>query len=289
MRIYLNGKDATDGWRTQGANASPRLDTTAMLHIGARTVDSWDSRHASGAIDFVRIHDSALSGASIRSHYRELNPGAHDARCGRIPVIVSPEAGQWINGKSKLHVRIVPTPGCPDASFDSTWRPDDRVLVKIQRSFDDSVPFHGRMLRSITTFEEILSEGTNLDDGEVLISAALDSTGENDSSIDSSAPPAAGHALAGTAVTYGAARPILMGATTGVRRESTPHRPFLRRDAGAILVDGAARPVVLGLDGRASAWTAHRTESGWRLTPDRNESGVRIVRAGDRSSAIVLP
>lgn len=280
MRLFLDGKDATDGWRVQAANATTALNTTALLHIGASTTSSYDSRHAFGKIDFVRIHDSAMSSRSIRESFRKLAPESPEAKCGRHPVIVTPQSGKWNDGRSRVCVRMMPTPGCLDSDAPKAWKKGDVVRVRISRGMDDANPIDVEMTDSVATFDDLLAEGQSLSEGEVLLAAALDSVVET---------AVAGRAMATTAsLNFGASRPIVVGASVGVRR-SAERKLSIRWVDGEMVVPGTQRPSVLGLDGRTLGWTARKIESGWALAPNTSDRGVFIVRASNLNQAVLVP
>lgn len=280
MRLFVDGMDATDGWRVVAPDATPALDATALFHIGASTTSSYDSRHAFGKIDFVRIHDSAMSSRSIRESFKKLAPENPEATCGRLPAIVTPQSGKWNDGRSRVCVRMMPTPGCVDSDAPKAWKKGDRVHVRISRGMDDANPIEVEMTDSVETFDSLLEEGQSFAAGEVLLAAALDSAVET---------PVAGRAMATTAsLNFGASRPIVVGASVGVRR-NVERKLSIRWVDGEMVVPGTQRPSLLGLDGRTLGWTARKIETGWALAPNTSDRGVFIVRASNLSQAVLVP
>jgi len=279
MHLFLDGVDVTDPWRVQGMKAEPKLDPTAMLHIGASTLESFDSRHAFGKIDYVRIHDTAMSPSSIRASYLAKASDVPQARCGRRPVIVTPQTGKWSDGHSRIMVRLLPTPGCAD-TVAKPWKKGDRIHIRIRRGHGDVSPIDMVMDDSVATFDSLLDEGQNLPEGEVLVSAALDSA------ITSMV---AGRALAEAALDFGPSRPIVIGASVGVRRDGASSAVSHRWNGGELQVFSSQKPTAMGLDGRIPDWTSRRIENGWSLEPRAGDKGVFLVKTSGRSFRILLP
>ena len=280
MKLFLDGHDATDGWRVQAQAAKPAMDSLATLHIGARTLDSYDSRHAYGKIDYVRIFDTALSSSKIRQHYLADSPSVADADCGHTIQLVTPETGKWSDGRTRIKVRLVPTAGCPDTTAKVLeWKTKYRVHIRIKRSPDDASPIECMMRDSVSTLDSLISQGTSLPAGEVFLSTALDS--------EVVAPVAARAASA--SLNYSASRPIVVGKVLGVHRGNSAAGYSCRWKAGEILVQSAIRPTVLGIDGRTLSWGTRQTESGWTLTPEKSSHGLVLVRTGEIVSPIAIP
>lgn len=279
MRIFLDGKDATDGWRVQAQEAKPVLDRLAPLHIGARTEESYDSRHSDGAIDFVRIHDSALSSAGIRSRFKTLAVDDSRAECGRMPVIVSPAPGKSCDRNARIVVKLVPTPGCVEAEGAAPWKKGDVVRVRVHKGWTDGAPLEFSMTDSSGTFGDLLPEGLVVPAGEALISVALDS-------FQAATPYAARSAAI---LDHFASTPVVFATST--RAHPLVGRPALavRWVDGELLVAGHARPVVSAIDGSSVDWAVRQTESGWTLSPARTAKGVHLVRTEVGSSIVLVP
>lgn len=279
MRIFLDGKDATDGWRVQAQDAKPVLDSIARLHVGARTEESYDSRHSNGAIDFVRIHDSALSSAGIRSRFKALAVDDSRAGCGRMPVIVSPAPGKSCDRNARIVVKLVPTPGCVEAEGAAPWKKGDVVRVRVHKGWSDGAPVEFSMTDSTGTFGDLLPEGLVLPAGEALITVALDSF--------QAATPYAARAAA--TLDHLASTPVVFGASTRANPPTDRGTMSARWVDGQLLVGGHARPVVSAIDGSSVDWAVRRTESGWMLSPARSAKGVHLVRSEAGSSIVLVP
>lgn len=279
MHLFLDGVNATDPWRVQAQKAEPKLDPKAMLHIGASTLESFDSRHAYGKIDYVRIHDTAMSPGSIRTSYLAKASDDPQARCGRRPVIVTPQTGKWNDGRSRIMVRLMPTPGCAD-TLARPWKKGDRVHVRIHRGQDGAAPVEVVMEDSVATFDSLLEEGQSLPEGEVLISAALDSAADR---------AVAGRSMAGATLNFGPSRPILVGASVGVRHPDASIAVSYRWNQSELQVVADQRPVVLSLDGRKMEWSSRRIENGWAVTPRVGDKGMFLVKTSGQSFPVLLP
>ena len=75
MRIYLDGRDATDEARTQNGGSQPAFLPEATLTVGARNEGDSDARHLDGEMDFVRVLDGALTDRQILKRYRKTLDG----------------------------------------------------------------------------------------------------------------------------------------------------------------------------------------------------------------------
>lgn len=280
MRVFLDGKDATDGWRVQAQSAKPVLSQIAQLHLGARTEESYDSRHSNGRIDFVRIHDSALSTSAIRARFSTLSKDDSRSRCGRMPVIVSPAPGKTCDRDARVKVKLVPTPGCVDSEVSTPWKKGDVVRVRVKKGWSDSSPIEFPMTDSVGTFGGLLPDGQIVPAGEALISVALDSL--------EPAVPYAARASAAT-LEFFEATPVVFGATTSARPLAGRATLATRWVDGQLVVGGSARPTVSTIDGSSVAWTVGQTRSGWTLTPETSPRGVHLVRSESGSAIIVVP
>ncbi len=278
MHLFVDGVEATDTWRIQAMKAVPKLDPAAMLHIGASTLESFDSRHAFGKIDYVRIRDIAMSPSEVRQSYLSRASDEPQARCGRRPVIVTPQTGKHSDGRSRITVRLMPTPGCAD-TVAKPWKKGDRVHIRIRRDEDGTTPVDVVMKDSVATLDSLLEEGQTLAEGQALISAALDSVSD---------APVAGRAMAEATLNYGPARPIVIGASVGVRR-SEVRAVSHRWNQGELEVFAEQLPVVLGVDGRNADWSSRRIENGWAIAPREGDKGVFLVRTSGQGFRILLP
>jgi hypothetical protein len=97
MRIFLNGHDATDGWRTLGVDLPAFVKPVRPLNFGAENATAW--RHFDGKIQFVKIYDAALSLPEIRDHYLASNEGQP---CVNYIPLESPKCGEAIGPATRI-------------------------------------------------------------------------------------------------------------------------------------------------------------------------------------------
>jgi len=288
MRYYVDGHDATDGWRVNAVEAKPVLDATARLHIGASTTSSYDSRHSFAEMDFVTIHDSALSSAQIRGRYRAtLELPKQDSvvpTCRRSLRVLSPEAGQAVTSGTPIHVKLEVSPECEDSSVEVRLDPKDSIEVQYSNTPDFSNPHVGKFHDTSAALGKVFGE---LPSGEVYVRCRL----KNDS--DSVAHAAAGRVAARAGAVqvstpWEASRPLVVSQVLGVAKSATA-RLTTRWNGSELRVASTEMPVVRNLSGRAQSWTAVRIGAQWALRPDAKATGVYVVSAGSAASPIVLP
>jgi hypothetical protein len=132
MRIYFDGQDATDTLRVLRPEARPRLDSVVTAFAGARSGDSFDSRHLDGTLDFVRVIDRALSADEIRRRHGATLP-ATDTLCHGAILPVYPAAGQAVSGLGEFRFRIVVEGACTRPDFKPEIAPGDTVEIEIAK------------------------------------------------------------------------------------------------------------------------------------------------------------
>jgi hypothetical protein len=116
MRIFLNGHDATDGWRTNGVDLPAYVKEISTLSFGAEHLDAW--RHMDGKIEFVRIHDKALSLSEIRESYLKTLAGQP---CVDFIIIESPKAGEIIGPQTKISFSLPQQSDCLGSAVTYTY------------------------------------------------------------------------------------------------------------------------------------------------------------------------
>jgi hypothetical protein len=110
MRIYINGLEATDHWRTVGAGSLPNLQPVGDAWIGARTLESHDPRNFDGVVDFVKAAAGAWSSPSTR------NPACR--------------------GKLDLEFKILGHGACTDTAFIAALLAGDSIEIEIAKNED---------------------------------------------------------------------------------------------------------------------------------------------------------
>jgi hypothetical protein len=113
MLVYLNGHEATDSWRTVGAQLPVLIATSRTVFIGSENASA--GRHIDGMIAYVKVYDQALSPLDIWDKYRE---SIGKDRCDHFIRIESPRCGEVISCESKIKFSVrdsldndVTTPG----------------------------------------------------------------------------------------------------------------------------------------------------------------------------------
>jgi hypothetical protein len=118
MRLFLNGHEATDGWRTIGIDEPAFIKDTSTLFFGAENLGGL--RHFNGKIDFLKIHDKVLTLPEIRENYGESRDKVDNTCTYRI-VITSPRAGEVISLSTKIGFTVVPDNGCTAATLPTIY------------------------------------------------------------------------------------------------------------------------------------------------------------------------
>jgi hypothetical protein len=274
MRIYLDGLEATDTLRLDGAGKPARVDSVATAFVGARAEGEWDPRRFDGDIDFVKVEDRALSGEEIRVRYQDtFRPERRDSLCHGVAIPVSPEAGQACQGRIKMEIRIANHGACTDASFLAGFLAGDSVAVELAKDpAFDSIAVRSTLAK--------LSFELGPDDlgalagyaGPIFWRVRL--------------VPAAPHALAkssaGTAPEWSAARPMLLdlAGTTSFLRPS----PRLIPARAGIVLSGSGEPALFDLSGRRVPARFRRLPGGqegkaaWKLESVPGEVGLLLAR-----------
>ena len=137
MRIYINGLDATDRWRTVGAGLIPNLQPVGDAWIGARTLEPDDPRHFDGVIDFVKAADGALTPQQIHERYRDtFVPQDRDSLCRGTVIPKYPESGGACKGKLDLEFKILGHGACTDTAFVAALLAGDSIEIEIAKNQD---------------------------------------------------------------------------------------------------------------------------------------------------------
>jgi hypothetical protein len=289
MRYFVDGHDATDGWRVNGVDAKTVMDSVVRLHIGASTISSSDSRHAFAEMDFVTIHDSALKPSEIRSRYRAtLALAKQDSivpTCRRTIKILSPEAGQAITAETRIHVRLEASPECEDSSIDVRLGVKDSVELQVSGTPDFTKYYHGKFRDTSATFGKVVPQHPS---GEVFIRCRL----KNDS--DSVAHASAGRIAARAAavqpvsIPWEASRPLVIAQSTGITSAKAGRLAVLWTGS-ELRVQSADKPMVRDLSGRLQGWTAAKSGKTWILRPSMSSHGVYLIANENSAARIVLP
>lgn len=284
MRLFLDGKDATDGWRVQAADAKPVFNPLATLHLGASHTGSWDTRHTFGKLDYVRIHDSAMTSRSIRESFKAsalLDEVPQETECGRVARLVAPETGKWANGKTCVKVRLEHAAGCVDREGRAEWKKGDRIKVRFSKDPEGEDFVEVEMRDSVANLEDLVASGTSLPSGEVFVATALDSL---------QATNLAARTASTSALVYETARPIVIGATTGTtKRERLASTLDARWIGTSLWVTSTSAPELLTLDGRTIQAASTSRGEGWVVAPEQAVQGVLIVRTAQGSTRVLAP
>lgn len=264
-RIYLNGKDATDMWRLNGAGSKPLFDSTILANIGARTHESSERRHFNGVIDFVRVVDTAMGVAEIRARYGATLPEDSPGTACRGAILPSaPAAGALCDSSCGFELKLDSYGACL-AVFEA-WdlSPQDSVEVEFSREPDFLDPFLRLTLQD--TFFQL---------GDFLAGLGGDFSGEPCYWRVRLKPAATGLAKAGSAVNgeeWSSPKPIYLTYANPASVRSAARSvaaPRLRPIAGGYLLlgwDDASAPAIFGLDGRREAVSITRlTDGAWLL------------------------
>jgi hypothetical protein len=137
MRIYINGLEATDHWRTVGAGSLPNLQPVGDAWIGARTLESYDPRHFDGVLDFVKAADGALTPQQVHGRYRDtFLPQDRDSLCRGMVIPKYPESGGACKGKLVLEFKILGHGACTDTAFVAALLAGDSIEIEIAKNED---------------------------------------------------------------------------------------------------------------------------------------------------------
>lgn len=134
--LYLNGQYATDTLRLNGKGGTPFMAPEAIAFVGARAEGRFDSRHLDGTLDYVRIVDSAMGVAEIRSRYRQTLSQESDTLCHGSILPEYPYSGQAVTPETEFRFRIVVDGACTQPGFKPTLLPNDSIEVEIASDFE---------------------------------------------------------------------------------------------------------------------------------------------------------
>ncbi len=269
MRIYLNGIDATDMWRILGQGVAPNLDSIVVAYVGARTTESFDSRHFDGVLDFVRVRDGALTEAEIRGLYKKtFAPEIHETLCKGVIQPMFPEPGQVVKGDSPFRFKIIAHGGCVNPAFLPTLQAGDSIVVE----FAKDATFANPILSFIVTdtcfqlqADDLQKIGPYL--GAIFWRARL----------FKAEPNGLGKVSAGVRESdWSLARPIVMNLNQSTALTPYPGlRPAIRiARPGRFFPDNGRgeMPEFFHLNGRRIQMPLLRVEGGWILSPDTKSS-----------------
>ncbi|MBW8889157.1 MAG: LamG domain-containing protein [Fibrobacteres bacterium] len=264
MRIYLNGSDATDSWRTQGPEATPFLGGEVDAYVGARTNADFDPRHLEGAIDFVKVEEGAISENEIHKRYKDsFVPEDRDSLCRGVVIPKYPEAGQLCEGKVDFEFKIINHGACTDTSFLASFLAGDSVEVEISKD----AAFADVVLRTVVTVTSL-----HLDPDSIPALADYHGALYWRVRLIHAKPAALAKASASTPDEWSLSRPLVLDMpAVGLMRPRAPSlRPVLFRSGSGFFVAGtasSAAPVLFNLAGKRQASRFHRVAGGWRMDP----------------------
>lgn len=101
MLVYLNGRDATDNWRTTGAQLPVLIANVRTVYVGAQ--DATAARHVNGKIGFVNVYNEVLSPGDVWNKFRQSAGGNI---CARFIEIESPRCGEVISPDTKIKFSV---------------------------------------------------------------------------------------------------------------------------------------------------------------------------------------
>ncbi|MBN1980398.1 MAG: LamG domain-containing protein [Chitinivibrionales bacterium] len=104
MRIYLNGCDVSDTWRTQGRQMTSNVPAKKALYFGIRNFDGYDERHFNGLMNFIHIYDYALPNEAVQDHYFHAMEDIDS--CDVVISVKSPKFGDTITGDTRFEISI---------------------------------------------------------------------------------------------------------------------------------------------------------------------------------------
>jgi hypothetical protein len=275
MRIYLNGMDATDIWRTQGLSAEPLLGSTVDAYVGSRTSSNFDPRHLDGTLDYVKVEDGALSENEIRKRYNDnFVPQVRDSLCMGVIIPKYPEAGQLFKGKLDLDFKITNHGACTDPAFLAGLLAGDSVEIEIAKnaSFTDLV-FH-----AVVAFTTLHLEAKDL-------SGLAGYKGTLYWRVRLIHAKQAGLAKSAAAIPneWSLSRPLVLDMSdAGTIRINQPSlKPVLIQAQTGLFIAGnetSSPPVLFNLAGKRQSTRFQRVAGGWRLNPaSRGFSGVFFI------------
>jgi hypothetical protein len=286
MRIYLDGLEATDSLRVDGAGKPARVDSVETAYVGARTVGDWDPRHFDGDIDFVKVEDRALTAEEIRGRYQDtFQPERRDSLCHGVAIPVFPEAGKACQGRIQMEVKIANHGACTDPHFLAGFLAGDRLEMELAKDpAFDSVAV--RLTLAKLSFElgpddlGALAGYTGSIYWRVrLIPAATQALAKRALAKESSAEARPEWSLA---------RPLLLD--LAAPSSSLRSQPRLVKAQAGLILPGPGEPALFDLSGRrvptrfrrlpGGGGGGGRGESGtlWRLESALPEAGLLLAR-----------
>lgn len=282
MRYFVDGHDATDGWRVQAADATPVMERSVRLHIGASTLSDWDSRHAFAKMDFVTIHDSALKASQVRARYRgtlEL-PQQDPVRptCRRTVRLLSPAPGEALSANSRIKVKVEASPECADDTT-SAWGDQDTLEIQVSPTPDFSTNVEIQTKDTSVALGDI----DGVPAGEAYVRCRVKAKEQKQES------KVGARAAATTAVQpWEAARPtVVTGRVSAV--SATVGRKSLAWNGSELKVQSSKLPKIFDLSGKSHSWSSHQSQGTWIITPSASAHGTYLVVTPGASSSIVLP
>ena len=276
MRIYLNGSDATDSWRTQGPEASPILGDTVDAFVGSRTSGDFDPRHLKGVLDYVKVEEGSISENEIHKRYKgSFVPEVRDSLCMGVVVPKYPEAGQLCKGKLDFEFKIINHGACTDPAFLAAFLAGDSVEVEISKdaSFTDII------LHAVVAGMSLHLDAANLPGLEGYQGALYWRV-----RLVHPKRGALAKSAANTPGDWSLARPLIvdMSGTSAIRaRDKSLKHVLIQAHEGLFVADNASAsaPALFNLAGKRQSARFQRVAGGWKLGPENSGlSGLFYIR-----------
>ena len=281
MKLYLNGKEATDPWRINGAGSMPKLDSVTQLNIGGRGNGGSDYRPFNGIMDFVRIVDTAMSEKQISSRYLEtFTPETRQNLCLGIILPITPASGELAGGDRAFRMSIFIHPACSDSldKFDL----DDGDSLEVEMAEDPNfkeVFLHFTIRDTSFRPDEIKKSLKTQPKSECFFRARVVKKGSKGSAKAS--------ALGLEAMAWSDSRPFFWDPNSAPLRVSRLERKPLFRtvvlqpEAG-LFIPGSVQPTIYVMSGRRLNIRFNREMDGWRLESDAAlPAGLLLLRIGE--------
>lgn len=280
MRIYLNGLDATDTLRLDGAGKPTRVDSVETAYVGSRIEGEYDPRHFDGEIDYVKVEDKALSPTEIHARYQAtFVPEKRDSLCWGVLLPLYPEAGKVCPGRLHIETKVFNHGACTDPKIIAGFLAGDSVEIEVAKNADfDTIA--ARLRFADLSFDLDLGSFSALAGyrGPIYWRVRL-------------IPAKRANALAKAAAAepeWSPSRPIVLD-LSGTTDLALPapglaRAPRLVRAMAGLLLQGPEEPVLFDLSGKRVAVRFRRLPQGegnatyWRLESVPAGAGVLLAR-----------
>lgn len=286
--VFLNGLEATDKWRPNGAGSQPYFNPAEVLTVGARYGGKLDSRHYFGAMDFIRILDTAMSDAQILQRYLALpKDSTVPSACHGEVIPMAPLAGEFCDSGCTFRFALKAMGSCDAPGKDVSIQEGDSVDIEFSDEPDFQHPFLSLSVgqANFRIPKELVDSAPDFD-GPCYWRGRLRS--KNPAGL---AAKRATMQAAIDAPGWGLAKPFLlnMAGSTSIRAVRGGLQSRLKRVDGGYLLEGlpGAAPALFRIDGRVAAKAAPRGPGSWFL-PVGGDHGIYLVRTGKGIYRIAL-